>query len=358
MPKFPIHFSQGRLRTYLAAAYALFIVYASLSPFSGWRTPNSVFSDVLTEPLLLQYTWLDVATNLFAYLPFGLLLALALRARFDATWTVLFTALAGAVLSTSMEYVQMYLPTRISSNLDILTNSSGTALGALLAVGIAPQVWFTLHLMQWRYRMFHGGSMMDFGLALVVLWMFAQINPSLPMLNSVFISTVALAPLATVQMKPFIWMESVAVALNLLMLGLLLLTLLRKHQHAVSTLMAMLCLVALVKFGAAAILLKSWALLLWLNSEAVLGIFIGILLLIAATRLSRSVLLWCAAIVTLTYLVLAHWILDSSMPATTRRMYQWDYGHLLNYNDLSQFVAFIFPLVMLGYLWRIKNNPT
>ena len=358
MRKFPIPFSRGRLRTYLAVAYALFIVYASLSPFSGWRTRSVAFSDVLTEPLLLQYTWLDVATNLLAYLPFGLLLALAMRAYFSATWTVLFTALIGAALSTSMEYLQMYLPTRISSNLDVLTNSSGAALGALLAVGIAPSVWFTLHLMQWRRRLFHGGGKMDFGLALVVLWMFAQINPSLPMLNSVFISTMTHALFAEAQTKPFIWMESVAVALNLLMLGTLLLTLLRKHHHAVSTLIGVLCLVALVKFAAAAILLKSWALLLWLNSEAVLGIFIGILLLIAATRLSRILLLWCAAIVTLTYLVLAHWILDSSMPPATRRMYQWDYGHLLNYNDLSQFVAFIFPLIMLGYLWRIKNNPT
>ncbi len=357
MHKFPIPFSQGRLRTYLAVAYVLFIVYASLSPFSGWRSRGLNFSDILVVPLSLQYTWLDAVTNLLAYLPLGLLLALVLRKYVSVPMTVLFTTLGGVALSAAMEYTQMYLPTRISSNLDMLTNTSGTALGAFLAVSIAPRVWFTLHLMQWRYRMFHGGSTMDFGLALVVLWMFAQINPSLPMLNSVFISTVAHTPFSDVQMKPFIWMESVAVALNLLMLGLLLLTLLRKHHHAVSTLMAILCLVAVVKFGAAAILLKSWALLLWLNSEAVLGVFVGILMLIAAARLARILLLWCAAIVTLTYLVLAHWILDSSMPATTRRMYQWDYGHLLNYNDLSQFVAFIFPLVMLGYLWRIKNNP-
>ena len=29
--------TRARLRTWLAIGYALFIVYASLSPFSGWR---------------------------------------------------------------------------------------------------------------------------------------------------------------------------------------------------------------------------------------------------------------------------------------------------------------------------------
>ncbi len=41
-----------------------------------------------------------------------------------------------------------------------------------------------------------------------------------------------------------------------------------------------LCVVALTKFVAAAVLLKSWALLLWLNSDAMFGIFAGVLLLV------------------------------------------------------------------------------
>ncbi len=356
MKKLPIPFPRARLRTYLAAGYVLFIVYFSLSPFSGWREQGLEFSAVLTMPLLQQYTWFDVAANLLAYLPFGLLLGLALRSHCAALWSVLFTTLGGAALSVAMEYAQMYLPVRISSNLDLLINSCGALLGALLAVSIASHTWFTLHLTHWRLRLFHGGGKMDFGLALVVLWMFAQINPSLPMLGNVFIGRMVRAPFVTVQPDPFSWMESMAAALNLLMLGLLLLTLLRNRNHVVSTLILMLCLVALAKFIAAALLLKSWALLLWLNGEAILGIFAGVLILAAAIRLPRMWILWCAALVTLAYLMLTNWILDSGAPSNAMPLYQWNYGHLLNYNGLSQSIAFIFPLIMLGYLWRIRSK--
>jgi hypothetical protein len=34
------------------------------------------------------------------------------------------------------------------------------------------------------------------------------------------------------------------------------------------------------------------------------------------------------------------------------RLYQWHFGHLLNYNGLSQTVMLAFPLLLLGYLWR------
>ncbi len=345
-----------RLRTYLAAGYALLIVYASLSPFTGWQEQGLEFSAVLAEPLLLHYTWFDVTANLFSYLPFGLLLGLMLSARFGAGWSTLLATLGGVLLSGTMEYAQMYLPMRASSNLDLLTNSIGALTGALLAVNIAPRAWFALRLMHWRVRLFRTDARMDFGLALAALWMFAQVNPSLPMLGNVFISEAARVPFAVVQPVPFNWVESVAVALNLLMMGMLLLTLLRQRRHVVNVLLLALCAVALTKFIAAAVLLKSWALLLWLNSEAMLGTFTGVLLLTAAGRLPRARLLFCAVCVALAYLSLAHGLLDSGTPSAAMRLYQWHYGHLLTYNGLSQTVALVFPFLMLGYLWRIRNR--
>ncbi len=356
MREIPVTSPHPRLRTYLAAGYALFIVYASLSPFTGWQEQGLGFSAVLAAPLLQTYSLFDVVVNLLAYLPFGLLLGLILRARSGAGWSVLFATLGGMALSAAMEYTQMYLPMRTSSNLDLLTNTIGTLAGALLAAGIAPRAWFALHLSGWRMRLFHAGASADFGLALVALWMFAQINPSLPMLGNVFISEAARPPFALVQPEPLNWLESVTVALNLLMLGMLLLTLLRQRRHAVSALLLVLCVVALTKFVAAAVLLKSWALLLWLNSEAMFGIFAGVLLLAAVSRLSHLRLLWFAALVTLAYLSLAHGLLDRHAPSAAMRLYQWQYGHLLNYNGLSQTVALVFPFLMLGYLWHIRNR--
>ena len=356
MREHPIAPPRIRLRTYLAVWYALFIVYGSLSPFIGWQEQGLNFFVVLTAPLGQTYTWFDTVINLLAYFPFGLLLGLTLRTRFGTGWSLLLATLGGMALSATMEYAQMYLPSRISSNLDLLTNSISALAGALLAVSIAPRAWFALHLTRWRMRFFHTHASRDFGLALVALWMFAQVNPSLPMLGNVFISEVARPLFEVVHDEPFSWLESMAVALNLLMLGMLLLTLLRQRRHAVSSLLLVLFLVALAKFAAAAVLLKSWALLLWLNSEAMLGIFAGVLLLLAASWLPRMRLIWVAVFTSLAYVILANWVLDSGSPSAAMRLYQWHYGHLLNYNGLSQTVALIFPFLLLGYLWRVRKQ--
>lgn len=358
MRTIPVISARPRLRTYLAAGYALLIIYASLSPFTGWQEQGLAFSDVLTAPLLQTYTLFDTVVNLLAYLPLGLLLGLTLSARLGAGWSVLLATLGGVALSVAMEYAQMYLPMRTSSNLDLLANGIGALAGALLAMGIAPRAWFALHLAQWRMSLFHSRDGVDFGLALVALWMFAQINPSLPMLGSVFISEVARHPFVAVRPEPLNWLKSVAVSLNLLMLGLLLLTLLRQRRHAVTGLILVLGVVALAKFIAAAVLLKSWALFLWLNSEAMLGIFSGVLVLIAASWLPHMQLLWFASGMALAYLLLTQWVLDSGAPSSAMRLYQWHYGHLLNYNGLSQTIKLVFPFLLLGYLWRIATQRT
>ncbi len=344
------------LRSYLTVGYALFIIYASLSPFSGWKEQGLEFSAVLAAPLGQTYSWFDAVTNFLAYLPFGLLCGLTLRARSNAVWSVLLATLAGLALSALMEYAQMYLPNRTSSNLDLLLNGCGALSGAVLAVSIIPRAWF-FYLIHWRLEFFQRGQSVDFGLALVALWMFAQINPSLPMLGNVFITEMARQPFVPPPVEPFSWLESVAVALNLLMLGTLLLTLLHSRRHAVGVLFLVLCTIALAKFTAAAVLLKSWALLLWLNGEAMLGIFLGAIMMTAVGWLARPYLMRVGIAVAGTYLVLAHGILGSGSPSAAMRLYQWHYGHLLNYNGLSQTVMLVFPLLLLGYLWRGAMRP-
>jgi VanZ family protein len=343
------------LRRYLVAGYAVFIVYASLAPFFGWQEQGLEFWGVLTSPIGLTYTGFDALSNLLAYFPFGLLLALTLRVYFSKGSSVLLATLLAMALSVSMEYLQMYLPMRASSNADILTNSIGALSGALVAMAIVERAWF-VQVTQWRIGLFRQGSGVDFGLALVMLWMFAQINPSLPMLGNVFITEPAYRMLVATPEEPFNLWESMAVALNLLMVGALLLTLLRIRRNAVVGLVLMLSVLALVKFIAAALLLKSWALMLWLNSEAILGIVIGVLFISGIAWLPQSKLIWAAALGALSYVVLTYWVLDSGTPSSAMRLYQWRYGHLRNFNRLSHTVSLIFPLLLGGYLWWARAS--
>lgn len=347
--------TRARLRTWLATGYALFIVYASLSPFSGWREQGLDFLEVLGAPLLLTYTAFDAAINLLSYLPFGLLAGLALHARFGVAASVILGLSLGVSLSAGMEYLQMYLPARISSNMDLLSNSMGTLMGVLLAVSVASWTWLFTRLRRWRSGLFHHGREMDFGLALLVLWMFGQVNPSLPMLGNVFISEVARQPFAALPPAPFNWWESGAVTLNLLMLGTLMLTLLRAPRNAAIALPVILSMVALVKFVTAAVLLKSWALLLWINSEAVLGMLFGMGLLFAALSLPRGVAIVSGAAVALAYFAIVNFVFGNNTPAAAMSISHWHYGHLLNYNGLAQTIALVFPLLLLFHLWRIRR---
>ncbi len=351
-----INETRARLRTLLAAGYALFIAYVSLSPFFGWREQGLNFMDVLHLPLMQTFTTFDAVINVLAYIPFGFLAGLALRARFGVIVSLLVAAACGLALSGSMEYLQMYLPMRISSNLDILTNSAGTLTGALLAVSVASWSWFRQGLMRWRTGVFHRSREMDYGLALLVLWIFGQINPSLPMLGNVFITEVARQPFVTPLPEPFVWWESAVVTLNLLMLGVLLLTVLRSPRRVVSSLLVVLSAVALVKFVAAAVLLKSWALLLWINGESMLGILIGIALLSTGLWLSRAVVISAGAAIALCYFALINFMVDSNNPAAAMSIYHWHYRHLLNYNGLAQTITLIFPVLLLFHLWRIRKT--
>lgn len=337
------------LRIYLSVGYALFIAYVSLSPFSGWQEQGLYFIDVLTAPPAQTYTWFDFSLNCFSYIPFGFLLAYMLQNRRPASHVMILATLTGLALSLAMEYAQMYLPTRVSSNSDLLSNSIGALCGAVFALIIAEYAWFS-RVEDWHEKWFKRGKISDFGLALLALWIFAQINPSLPMLGSVFVSEVARWPFDIVPASPFNWLECAVVALNLLLLGILLSTLLRERRHTISALLLVLCAVTLIKFSAAALLLKSWALLLWLNSEAVLGIIIGLLLLIAAMRLLRIWLLVVGALAAIAYLGLVQGLLLDSTPSAAMRLYYWRYLHMLNYNGLSQLALVLFPLLLLGYL--------
>lgn len=340
-----------RLQRYLTAGYAMFIAYASLSPFSGWQDQGLHYVDVLTAPLSQTFTWFDFTLNTLSYLPLGFLLAYILRTQRAATGVILLATLSGFFLSSVMEYSQMYLPTRISSNADLLSNSLGTLLGSTLTLKITAYSWYS-YIGIWHEKWFRRGMLSDFGLALVALWMFAQINPSLPMLGSVFISEVARWPFDIVPAAPFNWLECADAALNLLLVGILLLTLMRERRHTMSALLLVLSIVTLSKFMAAAILLKSWALLLWLNSEAVLGIILGLLLLAATMRLTRVWLLVFGAFAAISYLIVVQGQLPESNPSAAMRMYHWHYIHMLNYNGLSQLVSLLFPFLLLTYLWR------
>jgi hypothetical protein len=74
----------------------------------------------------------DIAINIFGFVPFGFLLAAYLGSSRHKSDAMLLTVTAGLAISLTIEILQVFIPSRASGILDIITNTFGTYLGVLL----------------------------------------------------------------------------------------------------------------------------------------------------------------------------------------------------------------------------------
>ena len=81
----------------------------------------------------------DVVINILGFMPFGFVLCAYLQyaKHLGKLRSLLLTVFLGGITSLAIELLQVYLPSRESSVLDLIDNILGTALGAALHSGIA-----------------------------------------------------------------------------------------------------------------------------------------------------------------------------------------------------------------------------
>lgn len=120
-------------RILLAALYG--ISFLTLYPFEFSRRANlpDGKSPFLLGEASKGFGHLDVFLNVLLFMPLGFGLAAKLR-RNSKSWLFILAAtwLAGALLSYSIEFLQLYIPARDSGWEDVLTNSTGSVLGCLV----------------------------------------------------------------------------------------------------------------------------------------------------------------------------------------------------------------------------------
>lgn len=337
------------LARFLLLAWILLAIYASLYPLSHWRDPGVSAFAFLAAPWPRYLTALDLAMNVAAYLPFGVLCVLALHPRVRGVGAVLIALAAGAALSFALEATQSFLPARISSNVDWLCNVAGTLVGAAVAAPMANWALEVSPLKRIRNAEFEPGAAGALGLVVLGLWLFAQLNPAtllfgLGDLRDLF------AALPAVEQPPtlFVSIEALTAAANLVAASLILASI-ASPTAALSMLVLVLVAAALVvKVLAFAILVDVGNILAWWTPGAQRGLALGLVLALLSVRLGGVTRLVLAAVLLMAATVLVN--LAPPNPYRAAILSVWSQGHFLNFNGLTRLVSSAWPFAALAYL--------
>ncbi|MBB5020262.1 VanZ family protein [Chitinivorax tropicus] len=350
------------LSRHVSWIYALIILLISLYPFSSWRWPVSPLWAFLSYPTPYYHSHVDDALNVLAYIPLGGALFSLLRSRLAAFWAFLLAIILGACLSFLVESLQMFLPTRVPSNLDIYHNTLGTIIGAWMAWGIGSRtIMRRFNLL--RHHWFVEGGWADFGLVLLLSWFLTQLDPAIPLFGVVFRPVGLPQPFQSPLADPSLFLQLLEAGdamLNLLIIGLLV-SLLVQHRRFWPIIMLSIIAVALViKLAMAGMLLKPFALFQWLNWRTVSGLLAAMVLLPILLKLVLVPRALTCALAVLTSLAVDWlWPLKASAGAALA-LFRKPNVQLTNFNGMSHVMADLWPWLLLvflaGFVWHYSRH--
>ena len=345
----------------LAWFYALVIVYASLYPFDNWRLQGIAPWAFLAAPLPRYWTGFDVLSNVLGYAPWGFLLALAMH-RTKQRWPAIASAtLAAALLSLTMESLQMFLPVRVPSNVDAALNVFGAWAGAATARGLE---WVGLidRWSQFRDRWFVPDA--SGALALLAVWPLALLFPapvSFGLGQVLERAETALAdvmedsslrewlPLREVELQPLLPVSEVlCVAIGLLLPCLLAYGVLRHWRQRIALALLTVVLGLLASALSAALTYgpaHAWG---WASAEVMAGVVLALLGMAVMSWRSPRVC-WVLALAALVWQLslLNNASADAYFALT---LHTWEQGQFIRFHGLIQWLGWLWPYALLVYL--------
>lgn len=284
-----------RLASSLAVAYLLVIAYASLQPFTGWWIPPEEIRQFLTAGWPRYITVEDVMVNIAAYVPLGFLLARSFMRHVQHRRAVVLAVLAASLVSIGMECAQMFMPSRIASNVDVLTNSIGGLIGALAAPLFSPTRLLGARLTRLRREWFIYGPSADIGIVLLCLWIATQLHPTAQLFGTGNLRNTFDLPIWIIHTPPLLLTTEAAIAaFNVLGVGLVVLALTRYSKPRSLALAILLAVALITKAVSAAANVKSSGLFAWLTPGVAIGLLAGAIALYMCGSMRRRTQ-WIAA---------------------------------------------------------------
>jgi VanZ family protein len=347
----------SRLPHVLVMLYAAAIVFASLQPFGDWMPPLPDTPFWLLGPYPPRTPRFDVIANFLIYVPLGVFASLMSR-RATPLGSLLIALVTGATLSFAMETMQWYLPPRYANIIDFVANSLGALTGGLLGAAYTRSP-LRAALREARPRLVLPGTIGDVGMALLAMWLVAQLNPAIPPFALTFDPEPRLGVAAAERAHDVAatLIEATQSAFQLLGIALFVALLVRERRFAGGAALLLVGLALLLKGGAAMLLLKPAVFVSWLSPGVLLGVAAGAVLLFPATLLPRPAQIAVCAVALLSSLLvplLAPDLMFASAPLT---LFNWRYGHLLNFNGLTRIVLVAWPLAAAAWLFVLAGRP-
>lgn len=345
-------------------AYLVLIVYASWYPFSGWQINNlAAISDVIKQ-WPRYWSIFDVAMNVVGYIPLGLLIVFAIYPRFQRAWAIIFATILGTAISMGMEGVQYFLPHRVTSILDLITNVSGTFIGAIIGTKLSTAVLEKGRLGLLRKHWLHQESSRE--LLVLGLWPLAQVYPQaylfglgqmLPTFSSwldeFFDIDLDLSAFLLhgfeLEAEEFLLSETFITACGCT--GAILICLFLLNRHAPKFWLASVLLLAALasKALASALLFSPDVAFAWLTPGAKAGLLISLIMLYGFSFAPAHVQRRLAILMLFMSLALSNLI--PSNPYFVISMQNEVQGKFLNFYGAAQFLSIVWPLVALWYLF-------
>ena len=343
--------------------YLVLVAYASCYPFSGWRDNGLVPWSYLSETMPHYWTAFDLTVNVIGYVPLGALAVLAMYPRLHGSKAVLIASVSGVLLATVLECVQNYLPSRVPSTLDLITNASGVFVGALAGQLLARPVLERSWLRTLRTHWFSDQASQ--GLIVIALWPLAQLYPQpylfghgqwLPTLSE-WLSGWLDAPIDIgnllwsgigIDIDQFLLAELVITALGMSAAVLTLLCQTRRHAPRAALAIALLAAAIGAKALAHAVLFTPAYAFSWLTPAAGSGLLVGAVMLVGLS-FAPAVAQRRAAIVALAVCLLLLNVLPSN-PYFLATLREWVQGKFLNFNGAAQFLSLSWPVFALWFL--------
>jgi VanZ family protein len=336
----------------------LVIIYASLHPFQGWRSPGITPWEFIFAPWPKYWTVFDLFTNWLAYVPLGALMVWGLYPHCRSYIAIMLALTASALLSCTLEGVQTYLPNRISSNLDLTCNTLGALCGAGLGQLTAHSLIDKGRLREWRLRWFEQQA--SAGLVLVAAWFAAQLHPQAlafgtgellaPLLDTLkpWSGTISLWSGTTLSPEQHLIAETIASTMAFAGAALLFVWLMRPLAPHLRLLLLFALTAWLVKSAGAAALLdpqRAWS---WATPAASFGFVLGLVFAAAVSFTPHQVQRIFAIMGVGGGLIVVNLMPDN--PYYLASLAQWRQGAWVNFNGLLNVLALAWPFIALAYL--------